>query len=319
MARHTVGGHGRRRAGSRLALAGAASLLLAGAAAADEPSTLRCRLEDARGVPEADARTAVGILCEAIRVETGGRGDFSSSFATLGKVVVVVATRVEPPGSVTARLEGLEELPVAAPRIAAALVRGEPFVQTQRVDNLLADETRLARTKKGSVKFTLGVADVESVGWGARAAGFSLGLAYATPAFALPAELRFAWNDARYGEDDLGLFSISVGARRYLSKRDVSPFVGGGLGLLNLTIAGGDWDSPESFYGERFGVAPYVEAGVEMLRLHRGRVALQVRADFPTGSVVSESYYWDPARRDHVVETQSRYVVPVTVGLAVAF
>jgi hypothetical protein len=181
--------------------------------------------------------------------------------------------------------------------------------------------------KKGSVKFTAGVADVESLGHGGRAAGFSLGLMYAAPRFALPVEMRFAWDDSEYGEKGLDLFSLSVGGRAYLSKRDVSPFVGGGLGILHLDAS--EYDPSGSgtgdFYGERSGIAFYAEAGVEMLRLHRGRVALVVRADFPTFSLHNETYDWSyygdgyygdgPTSRT----TESRYVVPVSIGLSVAF
>jgi hypothetical protein len=143
--------------------------------------------------------------------------------------------------------------------------------------------------------------------------------------------MRFAWDDAPYGEKGLSLFSLSVGGRGYLSKRDVSPFFGGGLGILRLEAhEGGYGDSgPTStfFDGDRFGVAPYVEAGVEMLRLHRGRVALVVRADLPTASLRSEEIpaweYWDPYEGRLYSQTghpaQSRYVVPITIGVSVAF
>ncbi len=60
----------------------------------------------------------------------------------------------------------------------------------------------------------------------------------------------------------------------------------GGRGILNLHAREGVYPDPGHtsgyFDGERSGVAPYVEAGVEMLRLQR-------------------------------------YVVPVTIGLNVAF
>ena len=182
------------------------------------------------------------------------------------------------------------------------------------------------------MKFTAGVADVESIGHGARAAGFSLGLLYATPRFALPAEMRFAWDDSASGEPSLDLFSFSVGGRGYLSKRDVSPYLGGGVGILRLQADEGFYpyegaEGNRYFYGERFGFAPYVEAGVEMLRLHRGRIGLQVRADLPLWSLESPAmeFYvpWDG--RGPYPETatsypaQSRYVVPVSIGVTVAF
>ena len=302
----------------------AAFLPVAGVGArAHADEAFRCELRESRGVSPADAATAAELVCAEIRRASGGRGAYGVAFATLGKIVVVTATREEPAGSVTVQVDGLEEVPTAAPRVADALVRGLGFATTQRVDNLLVAETRPARVKKGSVKFCAGVADVESLGHGARASGFSLGLMYASPRFALPVEMRFAWDDWQYGEKGLDLFSMSVGGRGYLSKRDVSPFVGGGLGILNLDAS--EYDPSGSgtgdFYGERSGIAFYVEAGVEMLRLHRGRVALLVRADLPTGALRSEaieswSYYEETYT---AYPGQSRYVVPVTIGVSVAF
>lgn len=293
--------------------------------------TFRCALEESRGVPEADAGTAARVVCDQLRQASGGRGVFSISLGTLGKALLVTARREEPAASVTVELQGLEEIPAVSTRLAGALVHGLAFSETQRVDNLLEVETRPARAKKGSVKFTAGVADVESIGHGARAAGFSLGLLYATPGFALPAEMRFAWDDSGSGEPSLDLFSFSVGGRGYLSKRDVSPYLGGGLGVLRLSASEGLYPEPGNpgtyFYGERFGVAPYVEAGVEMLRLHRGRIGFQVRADLPLWSLESPAMDiyvpWD-GRGPYPDEAysypaQSRYVVPVSIGVTVAF
>ena len=305
----------------------------AGAGApAGAQDAFRCELTDASGVPEADARTAERVLCDQLRQASGGRGGFGVALGTLGKAVLVTVKREEPAATVTVELRGLEEVPSASPRIADTLVHGLAFAQTQRVDNLLEAETRPARAKKGSVKFTAGVADVESIGHGARAAGFSLGLLYATPRFALPAEMRFAWDDAASGEPSLGLFSFSVGGRGYLSKRDVSPYLGGGVGILRLQADEGFYpyegaEGNRYFYGERFGFAPYVEAGVEMLRLHRGRIGLQVRADLPLWSLDSpamEVYVpWD-GRGPYpdsatTYPAQSRYVVPLSIGVTVAF
>ncbi len=310
-----------------------AFLLLLGStvpASADEP--FRCLLIEAGGVSEAEARTAVGLICDDLRHESGGRGTFEIRMGTLGSLVNVTATRLDTGESISVRAEGLEEIPLASARIAEALVHHRTLATTQRVDNLLVEETRETRVKRGSVKFTLGVADVESIGHGARGAGFSLGLMYASPRFALPAEMRFAWDEAEYGEPGISLFSVSLGGRGYLSKRDVSPFVGGGLGILRLEASEGEFPYPGSpssgyFQAERFGLAPYVEAGVEVLRLHRGRIALHVRADFPLAALHSEAVEvwseWDPAGRpphvEQVYPAQSRYVVPVSLGLSVAF
>jgi hypothetical protein len=181
------------------------------------------------------------------------------------------------------------------------------------------------------VKFGASVADVETPGFGARANGFSLGLQYATPRFSLPLEMRFAWDDDDYPAPDtsVDLFSISVGGRAFLSTRNVSPFVGAGIGTLWLSASeseGGHQDY-QSFYADETVVAPYVEVGVEALRLHRGRVALVVRADLPLSSLERPEMIYpgydprtgQPTGRDTVVPAESRYVAPVWIGLSVAF
>ncbi len=64
-----------------------------------------------------------------------------------------------------------------------------------------------------------------------------------------------------------------------------------------------------------------------MLRLHRGRIAFLVRADFPLGSVHSQEVvaysYTDPSSGYHdeqqAVPAESRYIVPVSIGVSVAF
>src|SRR5574340_121733 len=117
----------------RLLGLGAVVLLAAGVgriARADE--NFRCELKEARGVAAADAATAADLVCAELRRASGGRGAFGITLATLGKIVVVTATREEPAGSVTVQADGIEEVPKAAPRIADALVRAVGFGTTQR-------------------------------------------------------------------------------------------------------------------------------------------------------------------------------------------
>ena len=294
---------------------------LASASGADE-SAFQCALKDATGIPEADAQTATRLLCDELRRASSGRGAFELSLGTLGKLVLVTAAREDTHVSVTVQVEGLEEIPVAAARIAKALAEGRSFASTERVDNLVTSETREPLTKKGSVKFSLGIGDIETPGHGAHGANLLLGLSYNTARFALPAEMRFGWDNSDYGGKQMDLFSISVGGRAYLSTRDISPFAGAGLGYLHLSASEGSWDSSTYFDGARSGVVPYLEGGVEFLRTHRGRLTLQARVDFPTGSLKSPGHSdYDPysGYPGTPVPEQSRYVVPVSIGLSVTF
>jgi hypothetical protein len=311
----------------------ATSVALASAAeVVDADDGFRCAVAESGGVAESDARTAADLVCQELRRVAGARGAFEIRLASLGRVVFVTASRTEPPASVTVRVDSVEEIAVAAPRLAGALAGGGPFAATQRVDNLLEAEARPVVSKRGSLKFLVGVADVESPGHGARAAGFTVGMLYAAPRFALPAELRLAWDDSAYPDPELDLFSMSVGGRAYLSTRNTSPFAGGGIGVLRLHAREGAYPgSPDAssryFDAARFGVAPYLEVGVETLRLHRARVALLVRVDLPLQSLETPEIpiysYPDGWDREPAVSSvspaQSRYVVPVSIGVSLSF
>jgi hypothetical protein len=250
--------------GIGLGAATLAALLGLGAGTARAEDAFVCGAKEVHGVAPEDAQTAVALVCAEIRRESGGRGEYEVSLGTLGRLVILGIERLEPRRSETVRLDAIEEVEVAAPRLARALASGETFPATQRVDNLLDGETRPAPVKKGSVKFAAGIADVETPGFGARGTGFSLGLQYATPRFSLPVDLRFAIDDDGYdyAAPQVSLFAVSVGGRTFLSRRNVSPFAGAGLGMLWLHASEGAYPGYEGATGPYFdadtlGVAPY--------------------------------------------------------------
>ena len=210
-----------------LALGFALAALGARPAAAQGPA-FSCELKQQSGLVESDARTATTLICEELRRESAGAGAYGISLGSLGQAIVVVASRGDGTASLTVQVANMEEMPLAARRIAGALAHGRPLAAGQRVDNLLESETRQPPSKKGSLKFMAGVMDVESPGFGARSVGFGLGLLYSTPRFALPVEARFAWSGTGYPDPELDLAGLGIGARRYVSDRDVSPFFGGG-------------------------------------------------------------------------------------------
>lgn len=308
----------------------AAALAALGPGPARAEEVFACGPRDVHGIAPGDAETAVALVCGAIRKESGGQGRYEVSLGTLGRIVILGVERLDTRRTETVRLDGIEEVDVAAARLARALIRGEAFTSTQRVDNLLEDETRAPKVKRGSVKFAASITDVETPGFGARATGFSLGLQYATPRFALPVDLRFGFDDQEYPARQVGLFSVSLGGRFFPGRRNVSPFVGAGLGMLWLDANEGQYPGIEGtgtyFAAESLAVAPYVEVGVEALRLHRGRIALFVRADLPLSSMESPEivyYDWDPRTNapgpEKVRPGDSRYVAPVSIGVSVAF
>jgi hypothetical protein len=295
---------------SLAALAGSGSPSIEAA----EGSAFRCVAGEVRGVEPADAQTAIELVCDAIRA-TDAAGTFSVSLRSLGHDIILSAAR-DQGAPVTATLSGIEEAQTAAARLAAAVVDKHALPTTQRIDNLLETETREPLSKKGSVRFSTGVNGFTPLGHGGSGAGFSLGLIYAAPTVALPVDMRFAWNESSDGSPSASLFAISVGGRRYFSRRDLSPFAGAGFSMLRLSAEEGHYDSGR-FEGTRFGFAPYLEGGIEILRLHRARLAFGLRLDVPTGSLRSDGasdYYGQPTR-----PPSSRYVMPLSAGATIAF
>lgn len=299
--------------------------LFVSAGAAAQPTALRCAAGQTAGVPAAHAETAVAIVCEelarAARKAGVAEGNFRVDLRPLGQALVLTLSRENPPDGRTLRLESIEEVPTAAPRVVEALVYGLPLDATQRVDNLVASETRYTPLRRGSVKPTLGIVGLTTLGHSAPAgAGFSLGLEYATPRFAIPGELRWAGN-TQDGGSHATLFTLSTGGRWYTSRRAASPFVGGGLSWLFLTASDYRYYDGNGFYGQTDGLAPYVEGGVELLRLHRARLRATLRAEILTQRIRGDaSCDWDPEYRICTPRPRpERYILPLTFSLGVSF
>ncbi len=295
---------------------GGAFVLTAGQpAGAGAEEAFSCELKQARGLDEDDAWTASELLCAELRHASSATGGYEVSLASLGRLVVVTVRRQEDGVSITVRTEGVEEIP-AAPRIARALAEDRPLADTQRVGNLLAEEAQPIRTKPGELKFLTAVANLQSPGLGSSGASVTLGMMYAGERFSLPLEARVGWGRDGDAGPSLNVFSASVGGRGYLTNRDVSPYLGVGLGLLTLDAH--DDSGNERFRARRIGFGTYLEAGVEVLRLHRARVALAVRADIPTYSLHQDAIRdWQTQQIRQGART--KYVWPVSIGVSVAF
>lgn len=300
-----------------------AALFLAATMAPVAPAagSFRCEAKEVAGLPAADAATAVAIACEELASVSRGTGAYEVSVRSLGESVVMTVSHDSAGDGRSLVLDGLREVPMAARRLAEAVVLGKPIEDTRLVDNLVESEGRELVTRPGSVKFevgALGLAAGRSTGTGA---GFSLALAYDSPTFAIPAELRFAHSSR--GDRASSLFSIDTGGRYFFSRRDTSPFVGGGLSMLYLSLS--DLRNPDRYvYVEdsHWGPGLYAEAGIQIFRLHRGRMTARVRADFPLYSLHPEGTDYQTigrSTRPVHIDDGSRYLVPITFGLTLSF
>jgi hypothetical protein len=298
--------------------------------ASDTPTAtgpFRCSGGEIAGVPAEDAGTAVDIVCRELASVSGSAGSFVVSLRPLGPSLVLTVSRAGAAGGRSLVLDGFKEVPTAARRLADALIMGMPIEGTRRVDNLVESEGRPLVSRPGSRKFQMGALGMAAGHGTLTGAGFSLGFAYDTPAFAIPAELRFAHSGD--GEKSVSLFSIDTGARYYLSRRHVSSFVGGGLSMLFLSYSEMSYEettrgsysfvTSRSLDDSRWGPGLYAEAGLQLFRLHRGRMTAKVRADFPMLSLNPRGYEWSSSGREVALDRGSLYVVPITFGLTGSF
>jgi hypothetical protein len=279
------------------------------------------------GLDQASAYTGWQLVCDEIRnqgVTLAAPGANTSSayhvtFDRLGTRLVVRVAYESPVGHpVRTRrlvLDGPEELTVAAPRIARAVVKDLPLRESERVDNLVGEETRVYRKKSGEFMWGFGVLGTmapthsSSVSPGAEFMGY-----YETPSFGVGFSLR-----TTFGGDDKGVDqqSIGVGARYFLSDGDVSPYLGGGIAASWLTVE----DDDRNYHAEGSGFGAFAEVGVELLRLHGSRLILGVRADAPFYQVKNGyGYDYDYGTNSSTVDGPAKsYQLPLTLSATYAW
>jgi hypothetical protein len=281
----------------------------------------RCQATEVTGLPPDDVATAVDIVCREVASVSRSAGAYAVSVRPLGESLVLTVSHADTADGRSLVLDGFKEVPTAARRLAEAVVLGKPIEETRLVDNLVQSEGRTLVTRSGSRKFELGALGLGAGQGTGTGAGFSMAFAYDTPSFAIPAELR--WAHSSRGDRSLSLFSIDTGARYFFSRHDTSPFVGGGLSVLYLSLSDVR-DSSRYVYVEdsHWGPGLYAEAGVQLFRFHRGRMTARARAEFPLYSLHPEGFDYQTSGRTSRqvrIDDGRRYIVPVTFGLTMSF
>jgi len=294
------------------------AVLLLAAMAAPSGGPFRCEATEVTGLPAADAATAVAIVCDEIASVSGRSGAYSVSMRSLGTSVILSVRHAGGDDPRTLVLDGLKEVPTAAHRLAEAVVLGKPIEDTRLVGNLVQSEGGELITRPGSRKFELGALTLAGGQGTGTGGGFSIALAYDSPTFAIPAEIRFV--PSTDGDRDMSLFSIDAGARFYFSHHDASPFVGGGFSYLYLSLSElRDGDRYLYLEDSHAGPGLYAEGGLQLFRLHRGRLTAKVRADFPLYTLHPQGVDYQPRGRAVPIDDGKRYLVPITFGLAMSF
>lgn len=291
--------------------------------AAPIPGSIGCLVMNS-GLDPASAATAGQLVCDELRMQgvalsapgSNTEKAYRVSFARLGNSLVVHVSYEAPVGAVvrTRRmvLSQPEQVTFAAPRIARAVVNDEPLESTQRVDNLVGEETRKYEKKSGEFLWGLGItgtsAPTESV-W--MSPGIDFMGYYETPDYAFGFSLRSSFGA---GDKKLTFASAGVGGRYFFSDADVSAFVGAGLAVSGMELSEdydyGDMSTP---HAEGGGLGAFGEVGVELMRLHSSRMILGLRADAPFYSVEEDA--WDPTSEAH----EARWVMPLTISATYAW
>lgn len=247
-----------------------------------------CRLAEHAGIDEASAQTAAQIVCDAI--QHAGASPTRHYRVSLGRLGSMVVLRVGEEGdsigstldSRSLRLQGIEEVPVAAPRIADSIVHGTSLHDTEKVDNLVGEETRQPRAKGGKTHFAMGLVGIlPPLDRGLTPApGLDLDVHYETSdqKLELGGSMRFGGASDNGDTSTImnGFFVFSMGGRLYTSETDFSPYVGGGLTWSYLSLS-----VPGVFKGDGSGLGAYADAGVEVLRTHHTHLSFGMRLDAP--------------------------------------
>jgi hypothetical protein len=317
------------------AAAPAAAPETAAVAAPASSGQAACLIGNQEGIAPGDARTGAALMCDALRqagasvsatpVMQPGPDDRSAyriDLRPLGQLIILQVSYESPIGTRTdsrsLRLNGIEELVVAAPRVAESLVHGTPISSTAKVDTLVGQETRSYAKAYGETLFGIGIMgyslpDDTWAGYGVVAR-----LYYEAIRYSVGAEVRLGTSAEADGDSSFA--SIGLGARYFFNEADISPFIGGGASIMWLSAYRKFSDQPSvpnnslnGFnydYGGRTsidgsGLAPFAEVGVEFLRLHDSRLDAALRLDAPTFKLHGDNH--------------ARYTMPISLLVTYSF
>ena len=287
---------------------------------ASAPSTAAVLIGDNAGIPDADVLTAAMLVYDELRKHgisvsepvwkvPASANVYRIVMRPLGTNILVRLGEESPVGTVVEEwqimLAGIEEMVSAAPRLVDALVNRKPIDSTIDMETVTEQDARLHRKISGESLWHLGILGTSIPGTDILAEpGFAFGWYYETPSFAVGTEYRVSGRD-NYEDDNDGFsfFAWSIGGRYFFNKQNISPYVGGGLAIVNASYETSD--EGNQLYddlGQRYddyhyygyesesdtGLGAYVVAGIELLRLTESRLNLELRIDRPFFSLPSQ-------------------------------
>jgi hypothetical protein len=298
------------------------------------PPKSSCGPGAVQGVYPADAQTGVWLVCEEVRRRQGlplaispneGPAAYRVGMLRLGNAVILTLQVEAPIGTIRdgrqLRLASIEELPVAAPRLVDALWRGVPVTSTQKVSNLVGEETREYQKKPGEFLWGGGLMGVYGAGSSVGVQpGIDIRAGYETEKYGIGLDLRFGTGSDDHDDKSMDYVAFGIGGRYFLSDGNIGPFFGGGLTWSGIDVRSDDLGNGYGVSGS--GMGAYGEVGVEFLRLHSSRLTFDLRFETPFYQLETDRYsynsYYDAATDSYVNEAPSddkKYVVPIMAGL----
>lgn len=141
---------------------------------------------------------------------------------------------------------GIEEAEVVIPRLVDAVISGKSIASTARIRTVVDVETEEAKKLPSERHWTLGAPFFPG--------GFYSAYTRETPHWRVDVTLE---GTGKWGESGSGAGFFGVGGAWLFSDGPSSPFIGGGAGMV--------------WVDEKEGTGAHLEAGMELLRLHRMR------------------------------------------------
>ena len=277
---------------------------------ADVPAV--CLIGDHPGIPESDAQTAALLVCDELRKQGISITDpvyevpasanvYRVVLRRLGEKIIVRLSQEKPVGTIITErqltLANIEEMIPAAPRLVNALVHNKPIDDTVDMETVTEQEARELRKISGESMWNVGILGTFIPGTSVGAEpGFEFGWSYETPSYAVGTEYRMSGSGGDEDSDDFFFSAWSIGGRYFFNKRNISPYVGGGFSIINVSYEekekrpvrnppswdpwgyDDDWDDDDD---DDSGLGAYGVAGIEALRLTESRLKLELRIDRP--------------------------------------
>lgn len=263
-----------------------------------------CVIERHAGLSDDDAASVEEVVCAEVRSRMPG-AHVTVRAAKLGPKLIVTVRALRDDGSIRAEehlvLSGVEEVPVAAPRLVDAIAEKKPVASTVDVTNVVDGETRPYKKQPSLVHGWLGILGVSSPGY-ASSAGAAIGLSGGSERWSFVAELRLSGqaflepladvanvflSDGSSSRDKIkpkaesAFASLSGGVRWHASSANASPFVGGGLALDYFAFVKPGADDDPSLTG----LSGFVELGLDLERTRMFGGTFSLRLDLPAAAM----------------------------------